>query len=71
MIRAEGGLVNPYRSSLLEGHLTALSGDPEPRRAPTPPLPHIRQANVDVTQTAYGIGQPTVKFAIEIARIRP
>jgi len=35
MIRAEGGLVNPYRSSLLESHIAALSGDPEPRRAHT------------------------------------
>lgn len=35
IIRAEGGLVNPYRSSMLEDHLSALSGDPEPRRAST------------------------------------
>ena len=50
MIRAEGGLVNPYRSSLLESHIAALSGDPEPRRARTCPLPHIRQANVHVME---------------------
>ena len=56
MIRAEGGLVNPYRSSLLEGHIAALSGDPEPRRARTCPLPHIRQANVHVMQGVYGLG---------------
>ena len=33
IIRARGGLVNPYRSSMLEDNRTALSGDAEPRRA--------------------------------------
>jgi hypothetical protein len=50
MIRAEGGLVNPYRSSLLEGHSATLSGDPEPRRDRTRSLPHIRQVNAHVME---------------------
>jgi hypothetical protein len=54
MIRAEGGLVNPYRSSLLEGHFATLSGDPEPRRDRTRSLPHIRQVNAHVMNQCRG-----------------
>ena len=54
MIRAEGGLVNPYRSSLLEDHFAVLSGDPEPRRDRTRSLPHIRQVNAHVMNQCRG-----------------
>ncbi len=64
MIRAEGGLVNPYRSSLLESHIAALSGDPEPRRDRTRSLPHIRQVNAHVMEESIGPGSTTVKLRV-------
>lgn len=49
IIRAEGGLVNPYRSSLLESHIRCSLRRPRTPARFHGTLPHIRQANVHVT----------------------
>ena len=67
MIRAEGGLVNPYRSSLLEGYYATLSGDPEPRRAPRPAASHTAGQR---TRDAFKVEDPTGKVStgVQITR---